>query len=293
MAGQNTLIIATDYNTIQSKISLVLGVGSSDYGYGQSVSSNQVAAGQKISVTQWNNLRTDLLKARQHQTGLDETGNLTQPTTSVKIIEADRAAYNSMADSATTNRLAIPPPTQATRENLITPAVRTAAWNGIITHTITVNFADATAARSFFNAGSAIEFTASRAGGTSGTKNTSWSTLLTNMGRVSFGYTTTTATGTGSTSATGYYDLSSSDQVIFSKATETPTYSPNTYRVLARTGTSAAQVIFTVQFRDDSSPGGFGIDEDVDGTLTSTVQVYRASGVNVSVALPPATSSGI
>ena len=122
------------------------------------------------------------------------------------------------------------------------------------------------------------------------------------MGRVSFGYTTTTATGTGSTSATGYYDLSGSDQVIFSKSTETPTYSPNTYRVLARTGTSAAQVIFTIQFRDDSANpnptsygpyGVFGVDEDVDGTLTSTVQVYRASGVNVSVALPPATSSGI
>jgi hypothetical protein len=35
MAGQNTLVVASDYNAIQTKTALVLGTGSGDYGYGQ------------------------------------------------------------------------------------------------------------------------------------------------------------------------------------------------------------------------------------------------------------------
>ena len=69
MAGFGTSIIATDYNAIQSKISNILGTGSADYGYGQALASSQVARNNKITVTQWNNLRNDLLKSRQHQTG--------------------------------------------------------------------------------------------------------------------------------------------------------------------------------------------------------------------------------
>jgi hypothetical protein len=291
MAGQNTLIISTDYNTIQSKIQVVLGIGSSNFGYNQTVLSSQVSAGQKISVTQWNNLRTDLLKARRHQTGLNEA--LTEPTRTSKLLEVDRASYNNMSNLVTIDRLLTPPVGQATRENLFTPAVRTSAWNGVITHLVTVNFTNDTSARAFFNTGSSIEYTANRTGGASNIKNSSWSTLLNNMGRIQFGHTSTTVSGSGVGSMIGFYQLTTSDQLLFSKTTESPTYSPNSYRIYARLGTSSSQIIFTIQFRDDSAPGGYGIDEDIDGTLASIVQVYRASGDNVTVPLPSATSSGI
>ena len=120
MAGFGTQIIATDYNAIQSKISNILGTGSVDYGYGQSVTSAQVARNNKITVTQWNALRTDLLKARQHQTGNDESGLLVLPTTSTTIKEVDRSAYNSFADTITTNRLTTPPANQGTLATLAT-----------------------------------------------------------------------------------------------------------------------------------------------------------------------------
>jgi urate oxidase len=71
MAGQNTLILATDYNLIQSKIASVMGEGSGTKGYGQTIASSQVGQFAKITTTQWNNLRTDILRARQHQTGQD------------------------------------------------------------------------------------------------------------------------------------------------------------------------------------------------------------------------------
>ena len=128
MAGFGTQIIATDYNAIQSKISNILGTGSVDYGYGQAVTSSQVARNNKITVAQWNALRNDLLKARQHQTGNDESGLLVLPTTSTTIKEVDRAAYNTFADIATSNRLTIPPATQGSLANF-TVATRTSPWS--------------------------------------------------------------------------------------------------------------------------------------------------------------------
>lgn len=313
-AGVGNKIEATDYNLIQSKIALVLGTGSGDYGYGQSVASSQVVQSNIISVTQWNNLRNDLVRARQHQTNLTigshrptDVGyvvgsDLTIPTTVEKLTEADRASYNAIADTITTNRLVVPPTGQASRENLIVPAVRTSPWNGTLTHTVTVTWATANDARAYFNSGSQIWFSATRTGGVDSgvptSKNGTWTTLLTNMGIIKFGYTDTTATGSGSASVIGYYDLTTSDQLIFQKSTEQPNYSPNSYRVYARLGASGGvQIIFTIQFRDDSAgSGSYGsgyTDEDVSGTLTSTVEVWRSSGANVSVPLPPSTSSGI
>lgn len=300
-----SLIIATDYNTIQSKVALVLGVGSGDTGYGQTVASSQVSVDSKISVLQWSNLRTDLLRCRQHQTGADESSSLTAPSGSTKIYESDRAAYNTMADTITTNRLVTPPTGQATTEDLITPAVRTAPWNGARVHTVTVTFGSADAMRYFFNTGSQFWFTASRVGdpNVAGTKNYSWSQLLgtdtsiftTGMGTIKFNHNSTTCTGSGNASAIGYRQLTTSDQRIFTK--NATLYTPNAYYINARlSGTT--QIVFSIVFDDAATSAPFpnppwDIDEDVTGTLTSSVRVWRASGSNVSVPLPSATSSGI
>lgn len=314
MAGQGSSIVATDYNLIQSTVAGVLSTGSGDTGYGQSLASGQVSANAIISVSQWSNLRDDLLKCRTHQTGADETGSLTTPTTSVKITESDRAAYMNMANTVSTNRLTTPPANQATTENVATPAVLTSNWNGTKTHTITVTFASSEAMRHYFNTGSQFLITADRSGGSPGpgTKDYTWSHMLgTNlttypngMGVIKFNHNSTTCTGSGITSAVGYRQLSTADQTIFQK--NATSYLPNKYYVLARLQ-GANQIIFTIKFEDSSNSGyradspnegnptypQFGIDEDVTGTLTSTVQVYRASGSNVSVPLPGGNSSGL
>ena len=291
MAGQDTLILYSDYNTIQTKIESVLGTGSGNQGYGQSVSSSLVAQNAKISVTQWNNLRSDIIRCRQHQTGV--APSLTQPTTSVKIYESDRAAYLAEADLAFTNRLVAPPSGEATREYLSFGSIqRTSNWNGVRTQTVTITFTDANAARYFFNTGSRIEFSGSRTGGLGTAKDSSWTTLLSTMGTVYFNYDVTTSTGSGTGSNIGFYDLTTSSQKIFQKDTTSPTYTPNSYQIWA-SAPSSTTIQFIIYFRDDSAPGGWGVDEDVTGTLTSDVKVYRASGSNVSVNLPAATSSGI
>ena len=296
MAGQNTKILASDYNAIQTIINGVMGTGTGDSGYGQTLSSSQISSTTTISVLQWTNLRSDILKARTHQTTSPET--LTIPTTSVKISESDRAAYQAAANNAVTYRLAIPPSGQAT-SSVIATLTRTTAWNGSISHSVTVTFATTEAARFYFNAGGQIQFTASRTGGTVGTKNTSWTTMLTNMGTITFGRSTTSATGTGTGSSIGWSNLTTTAQTIFTKNTEqiaSPSYTPNDYHITAATSANGLQLIFVIYFEDLSGQPNvpWGTDENVDGTLTSTATLYYATGTNVSVTAPTlVTNSGL
>jgi hypothetical protein len=218
----------------------------------------------------------------------------TTMTTSIVVADNERAAYAAAAANAVTNVNAMPPIGQATLEN-VSVGTRTTAWNATITHTVTLTFASADAMRWYFNAGNSFKFSASRSGGTAGIKNTSWDTMFANMGTISFNQTNTTSTGNGTSYAIGYSLLTITDQAIFLKNTETPTYSPNEYRVYARANAAlatATQIIFTINFADlstDSLPLNppFFIDENVDGTIVSTVQTYRSTGTNV--ATPAAT----
>lgn len=303
MAGIGTKITATDYNAIQSKVALILGSGSLDYGYNQDVSSTQVAVNAIVSVSQWNKLRTDIVKCRQHQNGITITDfspsdggyvagqSLKIPTVSSKIKEEDRLAYDTMVNDATTNRLSISSsPSQVTLESL-TSSSRTANWNNTLSQTITVDFASATAARCFFNAGCNIQFSSNRTGGVGGPKDVSWTTILTGMGIIYFNRSTTTCSGTGNTSSIGWEDLTGSNQLIFSKDVSNATYYPNQFRLNAR-APSATQLVFTLEWADASGQPNapWGTDEDVTGTITSTANVYRSTG-DVIIPKPSASAS--
>jgi hypothetical protein len=294
MAGQGNKIVATDYNAIQAKINLVLGPGTVNFGYGQPVTSSQVSTNSNVTAVQWNALRNDLLKARQHQTGLDEGGNLVVPSTSITVKESDRAIYNNFVDIITFNRLTTPPPSQATLSTLNT-VVRTNPWASSISHAVTMNFVSANAARAFFNTGSNLKFSASFEDYTNDSSllvNQSWDTLLTNMGIISFDATTTTNTGTGIAQNIGFYDLTNTNQLIFTKFVEAsnPSYVPNQYDLFARLGSSAAQIIFTPTFSYTSAGTGGYAFEPANGNLTSLIQAYYATGSNVAV-VPPTTAS--
>jgi len=302
MPGVGSRVRAADYNSIQGKVALVLGSGSGNSGYGQALSSGQVSVGDQILVSQWNNLRTDLLKARQHQTGATES--LTITSTSTIISEAIRLQFDDMADAVTANRLAVGG-NQGTTENVIAPYQRSAAWNGTLTHTCVMTFASADAARYFFNAGGNLQVSASREGGNAGSKNNTWTLMLSQMGTITMNYITTVCadpSATATASQIGYYGLTTSNQQIFRKQAPSGVYAENDYFIYARTASGGAQVIFDIVFEDEDSgdlnnpspgfPAGPVQDEDVDGTLTSQIRMFRPSGANVSVAGPSASQSG-
>ncbi len=307
-------IYAADYNNIQDTVQTLLGTGLADQGYGQAVNSTQVVANSKVTVSQWTTVRGDLLKIRTHQTGVDETGNLTIPTTSDVITNEFINQYKTYATTCTTNRFTIA--SNQGQEEAFVSRQRITVWNGVLTHTVTVTFASANAARHWFNAGGQFRFTASRTGGSVSTKNSAWQTLLSDMAVITFAANGTTYSGTGASTvatSTGWYQLTTSNTKIFEKPAAAGVYNENDYNINARKNASdntATELTFTIEFRDDDSgdqrpvdPGtlgvdglgtaGPGVDEDVDGTLTSVVRIFRPIGTNVELTAPAVSESGL
>lgn len=306
-------IYAADYNNIQDTVQTLLGTGLADQGYGQAVASTQVAVDTKVTVSQWTTLRGDLLKIRTHQTGVDETGNLTVPTTSDLITNEFVNQYKTYGTTATTNRFTIA--SNQGQEEAFVSRQRITAWNGVLTHTVTITFATANAARHWFNAGGQFRLTASRTGGSASTKNSVWETLLSDMAVITLAANGTTYSGTGGTAqtSTGWYQLTTSNTKIFEKPAAAGVYNENDYNVNARKNANdntATELTLTIEFRDDDSgdqrpvdPGtlgvdglgtaGPGVDENVDGTLTSVVRIFRPIGSNVELTAPAVSESGL
>jgi hypothetical protein len=394
MAGVGNIIPASDYNNIQTKIAGVMGPGSGQSGYGQTLSSAQVSSTSVITASGWAALRSDLLKARQHQTGVSEATNLIDVTGSTTatftgyisgttltvvsltsgsiqksmaiygtsgqilpgtVIQSGSGSswtlavqgsatsqtagsvgspititaylvvtdlflteYNNFADTCVAGKLTVAA-NQLTTADAFSTITRTTAWNGTLTNTVTITFPSAAQARYYFNAGGDFRITANRSGGTTSggaaVKNATWDEMIsTNLttypnaaGIVSMNYSTTARTGSGTAYAIGFYSLTNSNQIIFSKDAPSGSYSVNKYVIRARcdvannTSGGATQVIFTIEFQDNSpNPntttygpfGPFGVDENPDGNLTSNVFMGRPSGSNVSVSAPSVTQTG-
>lgn len=175
---------------------------------------------------------------------------------------------------------------------------RSTSWGSsalpTVNHIFTVDFGSSNNARYFFNSGSSLRFSASRAGGTSSLQNTNWTNMLSAMGTIIFNYNATTASaGTGS--SIGFYNLTATDRLIFSTS-GSGNYSTNTYKINARsdvtnntTGT-ARYLYISISFTDTHSNSFY---DTVDGVLASNVTMRRASGSNVSVTAPTATNTSV
>lgn len=306
--GTGGLIQVADFNNIRDKMVLVMGTGSS--GYGQTdIASVAETALSPIDEVNMDNLRNDMLRARQHQTGVTET--LTNVSTSTSVSEPLYAEYDTFANLITTNNRVCADNQRSVEAGI--SSTRSTSWNTILYHQVTVTFTTALQARYFFNAGGQIRFSAYRTGTASNTKDTEWTNMLGNntspsgMGTIFFDYTQTgTVAGTsavgraGTGSLVGFYDLTTANQQIYITTAAAGVYVENDYNIQARlntafgSGTEPTQIIFTFQFRDDdtgdrpspSPPPPYGplVDELVTGTLGSVVTMARPSGANVSFA---------
>ena len=66
-------ITAAQFNSLQSRVANVMGTGSGDSGYGQTLSSAQVAVTDTVQATDMINIKTDIDKANNHQIGSDSS----------------------------------------------------------------------------------------------------------------------------------------------------------------------------------------------------------------------------
>lgn len=302
-AGVGQLIESSDYASIKSKVDLIFGAGAGDSGYGQSVTSPSVSTGSQITAGQWLALRNDMVKARQHQTGVSvgttnavDGQNLLLPSSGTSITEALRSQFNSFSNTITADKFSAAA-SQLSNETLIT-GTRTTSWNSTLTHIVTITgdtsgLGAAANMRYFFNGGGKIRVAASRAGGTSSSKNTTWGLMFTQMGEFVMDYTQTAYTGSSATGSTvGWFDLTTSNQLVGQKDAPSGSYAENRYYLYARRSSDSSQLILTMVF-EDNDVGDPNIDENPDGTLISQVSQYRPSGVNVSVGSPSASQSGL
>ena len=188
---------------------------------------------------------------------------------------------------------------------VVETSVRSSAWNTSINHVVTVQWPNADARRYWANAGGKVRFNANLTGGTSqpgdetntppGTKDEIWQTMLNTMGSIEIGVQGTTTTGTGTPSqntsiiytnrstATDWSNTSSSNrQTVFVK-TGSGVYSENRYLIeAAEVDDNALRFYITLNdFDVGDDQGGVGstpIDEDITGTITSTISFVNPDG---------------
>lgn len=318
-------ITAAQFNGLQSRIEQVLGTGSGDFGYGQAVSSSQVTApssagagdGDSVLASQLDDLRTDMNKCWNHQTGsniplanidvgdvigADVTGSdVTHGDGSYTIDDTDNTGgfndYLAKMDEIETNRFDIDPD-EDTIANIATDT-RTSTWNGTISCVFQAQFTDANQRRHFFNSGGQLRISSAGANG-SGSKSSDWATIIANPGQVQLGYNYATITGSNNgvtLTSIGNYGLTTSYQTIMEKQGSAAVYAENRYRIEAR-ATNSSTIQFRVTFEDNDAgdqqsipPAPFGPaqDEDVNLDITVTFQTRRASGSNVAVSNPSVT----
>ena len=279
-------ISQADYNDIRNKVVNVLGPGSGNTGWGQSVLSSAVAEGNTVSINEWGKLKYDIINAWIHIYGT--TPSLSTPSAGNTVVgnalSAPYAQYNSYANAIVTNRANIPAVGQYITRST-PPAPRNevwtysyvSSWTTRLISLVSVSFSNSDQARYFFNSGGEIRFTTSRSAGANSPQNNAWSTLLTSVGTVRFG-----AAKPGGLSGSGvnFYTLNTNFQTFFSLSASTP-YSANTFRISARTpgitntNGTASSFEFYIEWTDDH----LGNADIVDGVLNLSVSTLEATGV--------------
>jgi hypothetical protein len=292
-------ITAARINNLQSSISLILGTGSGQDGYGQSVTSVPVNnTGDVVEAADMNAIYADILKARVHQVGAGDIGiaevvqnlNTVAETTSTFVSDAGVTTvdpdgfkkgvldFESLMTQVQTDK-AVMHLSQSALEPAIASA-RSSNWNGLIYHEVAVTFTSANTRRFFFNTGGELRISANNTGAST-PKGLDWAALCSEVGTIKFNAETTTATGGGGSSI-GNYDLTSSYQDIYTKTgsgSYSGVYAGNLYTVKARSDIPT-RIIFRIDFNDVVVDNN--VDNNVDGRLESTLQHLRAdSGVTV------------
>lgn len=307
------IITATRYNQIQATVGSVLGIGAADSGYGIQLSSSQVNPTSIVTAEDMAKLRKDMLAIYVHQTGSNTEFSLPiiekedfisdSPivgkneydiyTAESNRLLTNRNNYGDFGSVTCNDPLSIVNYTLECNKIIST---RSTSWGGdtqsqSIFHEVEVRFASANARRHFFNTGSQIRFRAELknfpvgGAGAGQLKFNNWSDMFTAMGTIQFkSFETAVSPGAGGTTQTiGNFGLTNAYQVLFIKS-GSGLYSDNTYIIKGKS-LNASTISFLIEFNDldvGSNQDGFGpVDEPVEGTLTSRVDQFRATGTDI------------
>lgn len=296
--AQYGLIEASDFNNLVGSatnngntaavntLNAVWATGNGAAGYGQTAVS-QVSAGATIAATAWNSLVTNTSNSASHQ-GSSITA-VTAPSAGDTITY--RSAIPTNLSTIYTNRLNAASQS-GTSSNAVTT---TTTFNNFATFTHTATFANADAARHFFNAGGQLKITVAQTVNSTAIDQM-FVNLCSNVGTVvvsSLGNSSTvsingstfngvTKVGGGGNSPTidatkGYYGLTTANANIFTQVTsQGPSGYLNSFiRVIAKTnGTQGANndngTVVTIYTIFDEDQNGYAVSAGSRTTLTVT-----------------------
>lgn len=282
------LVTANRFNTLRQQIDNVLGNGSGDTGYGQTLITQSVQVGDLINATNINNAYEDLRKAYKHQTGGNPASNLIQIVSQGDLIKENDGVnytgwdqYEALATTIGTNRLTV----DSTQQSVVLASSNErGSWNGTITLIINVNFASEDARRNYFNAGGYIQVSSSTTDSSS--KGTSWNSVM--GGNLKFSAHGTTHTGNGSVTGSGIgnYELDGTSQRLLSNFDAGGgAYSTNDYYVDVQR-TSNTQIRFTMNWRDQA---GGNPDENISNLRS---YIYTATAITDVIGTAPGVVRG-
>jgi len=280
------LVTANRFNTLRQQIDNVLGNGSGDSGYGQTLVTQSVQVGDLIDATNINNAYEDLRKAYKHQTGGNPASNVIQAVNQGDLIKENDGVsytgwdqYEALATLVSTNRLTV----DVNQQDVVASLPNNRAdWNGTITLIVEVNFASVDARRHYFNQGGFIRIASSTTDSSS--KGSDWNSIM--SGNLDFGAHATTTTGGGTVYAIGNYELDGTVQRIYQRIDAGGgAYSANDYYVDVQS-TSATQITFTITWQDES---GGNPDEDVSNL---NCDIYTATAITDIIGTVPGLVKG-
>jgi len=242
-------IQATDYNNfaggstanISGQLNTVLSTGKGNAGYGQPAVSNVSVTGD-ITATQWTTLVNGVNTVRKHQAGAGFS-NIGTYTAGATITAANDISGN--LTNAYTNRLNFQAlgttVTGATFNSTFTAPNDTNAQTFNLTRTAT--FANADAARYFFNAGGRLNFVMISSTNNDGTSRSAdvGTLAVTNFGsKAILAANALARTGTGGTlntddTGTGYYGFTTANKSIVQITSTAAAYTTDVFYFYART----------------------------------------------------------
>jgi len=245
---QGNAALASDFNTLRGEIndwfrdpnpSMTFGDGQQTYGWGGDAAS-AVSQGQLMTALSMNSL-IDRVNIGEDICN-NVAGQLSQIVAGNQMTAAEFNAIESKSDLIATNRLDI----EAAELGLQAggSSVRSTTWSSAIDCEFSYTFANFAKARYFFNSGGAFNISASITGYSTGTgwDGAGFNQIFTNMGTIWMDYTQTTQTGSGGTpSSIGYYDLTTSNQLIFQQ-TGTGAYSDAYFQIFGRRNSTGSIV---------------------------------------------------
>jgi hypothetical protein len=290
------LIEATDYNgfvstTAGANVNATWGTGTTSAGYGQTALAT-VAAGSTVTATSWASLVNTIAAMASHQGTSITARNAPVTGNTITVL----SAVNTDITNCYNNRgNAIAQGTQFTGwtgTNSKTTGTSGASWS--ITFTNTVTFASADAARYFFNAGGTIKIDVSKTS-TGNTGDPEWNDLATNLcgdiyitggafsqtiaGQTYTGTTKVAGTGTPNILATttGWFDLTTTDVIVYKQFADTAPYTNNFIQHSLRTAGSGTQLVITTLWSavdGDPISGGTAASGATPGTAPCTIVTY-------------------